>query len=157
MVDQGSVERARVVVVERLRVLEEEAAALRGQLRALDTALELARRLEGLRPDEPIPADTTGRGPARRRPQNPPREEVIKIVLRALDKARAPVPRSELLAAVREAGFAIYGKDPEVVFSTMLWREREKVVRLGKLGYWPADKPYPPASYAPNSRDVRRR
>jgi hypothetical protein len=43
----------------------------------------------------------------------------------------------------------IQGQDPEAIFSTMMWRQRERVVNQKGFGYWPANRPYAPAHSAP--------
>lgn len=85
----------------------------------------------------------------RRRVRNPSREEVVDASLAAINEAGVPMSRQQLFQAVTERGIDIQGKNPLMVFSTMLWRTQERIVRLRPYGYWPADKPYPPADYFP--------
>ena len=82
---------------------------------------------------------------------NPSRVEVTDAALALVRNANKPMGRQELYDLLTEQGLAIHGKNPLMVFSTMLWRERERIARLRGHGYWPADKPYPPANYFPNS------
>jgi hypothetical protein len=48
-----------------------------------------------------------------------------------------------------ERGLIIEGADPEMVLSTMLWRSKDRIVRLPKFGYWVAERPYVSAGYVP--------
>ncbi|MBU1175542.1 MAG: hypothetical protein KKH72_09085 [Alphaproteobacteria bacterium] len=147
-------EKARDRIVARLHELEAESETLRTQLESVNAFLETLKGYESLNPDEELPSvPIQPKHSPRKRPNNPPREQVADAALEALAKSRTPMSRRDLFEAVRKAGFDIKGKDPEVVFSTMLWRERHRIVRLDKLGYWPADKPYEPAGYVPGSGD----
>ncbi len=38
-----------------------------------------------------------------------------------------------------------------MVLSTMLWRMKDRIVRLPQFGYWIADKEYVPAGYDPSA------
>ncbi len=148
---QENAEKARGRIMARLKELDAEADTLRGQLESVNAFLATLKEYEGLNPEDELPrAPIQQRSAPRKRPNNPPREEVAAAVLEILADSDKPIPRSELFEEVQKKGFDIQGKDPEVVFSTMLWRERDRIVRIGKYGYWPADKPYAPAGYVPN-------
>lgn len=83
------------------------------------------------------------------RSDNPPRQQVADAALSLIRAAGKPLGRQELYDELTAKGLVIHGKDPVMVFSTMLWRERSRIARLRGFGYWPADKPYPPAQYFP--------
>jgi hypothetical protein len=58
--------------------------------------------------------------------------------------------RDDLFEAVRAQGLLIRGKDPMMVFSTMLWRMPNRFVRLGaKIGYWLTQEPCALFNYVP--------
>lgn len=86
---------------------------------------------------------------ARKRPVNPPRELVAEEALRIIRENAAPMQRKPLFDALTARGIVIRGKDPEMVLSTMLWRERDKIVRLPQWGYWPANVTHEDALYFP--------
>lgn len=81
---------------------------------------------------------------------NPSKEKVASEAASIIRHLRRPLRRTELFQALERAGVRIYGKNPEMVLSTMLWRMRKKIVRLEKYGYWVADEPFPPAGYDPH-------
>lgn len=81
---------------------------------------------------------------------NPKKENVAEISAEIIREAGRPMSRTELFNALAEKGVRIRGKDPKMVLSTMLWRMRDKIVRLQPQGYWVADTPYPQAGYDPN-------
>lgn len=121
---------ARTRIVQRLEAIEAEASVLRRQLVLLDEALALEKQ-------RPI-SDQAGR----KRPTNPPREQIVSIVVEAAVKAGRPLSRQEAMEAVTAAGLTIEGARPVEVLATMLWREKDHIVKLPE-GYWPADKPLP--------------
>jgi hypothetical protein len=62
-----------------------------------------------------------------------------------------PMPREELFAALKKQGVDIFGTDPLMVFSTMMWRMPNRFVRLaGGHGYWLRNEPWPAAGYFPD-------
>ncbi|MBR1362077.1 hypothetical protein [Bradyrhizobium ottawaense] len=82
-------------------------------------------------------------------PKNPDKAQVgamAKILM--IEKGR-PLARSELFKQLQRAGVHIYGKDPEMVLSTMMWRMKEDFVRLPGHGYWIKELPWLPANYRP--------
>lgn len=113
----------------RLQVVETEAEVLRKQLALLDEAMALEGRK---------PADVQ----VRPRRSNPPRSEVVAVVIAAAERAGRPITRQEAMTAVTAAGMTIEGARPVEVLATMLWRERDKVAKSAD-GYWPADKKLP--------------
>lgn len=147
----ADIAKTRAQVAERLKATEEQAQALRKQLAALDTALAVAQSYEdGTQnvsvPEFELPQESTQ---PRKRPRNPSHEEVGDAALAILAKADKPMSRADLFEEVTKTGLNIQGQDPQVVFSTMMWRERERVVNLKRFGYWPIDKPYERAGYYP--------
>ncbi|API60520.1 hypothetical protein BSL82_15545 [Tardibacter chloracetimidivorans] len=88
------------------------------------------------------------------RPKNPPREKVAEEAVRIIRAHGAPMQRKPLFDALAERGVVIQGKDPEMVLSTMLWRESDQIVRLPPHGYWPKDTPYKPAYYDPDLEEI---
>ena len=80
---------------------------------------------------------------------NKDRQIIGDYVETILDEVRRPMSRDELFDALKTRGEEIVGKDPMMVFSTMMWRMQDRFVRLPGFGYWLADKPWPPARYTP--------
>ena len=149
---KANAEEARERIQNRLQQIEAEAKALRDQLVSVNAFLETFSAFESLRPDDPIPAATMATkvsSPSRARPSNPPREKVAEAALKAIREAGRPLQRTELFEAVAKQGLVITGKDPEVVFSTMMWREQWRIAKLPKLGYWDVHMPYEPEGYDP--------
>jgi hypothetical protein len=90
----------------------------------------------------------------RKRPKNPDRRFVAEFSAELIREHGVPITRRELFDRLAEAGIEIKGKDPEMVLSTMLWREPEVIVRLPNYGYWPKAVPYLPAQYDPALEDL---
>ena len=80
---------------------------------------------------------------------NPKRAKIADDALALIAEVGRPIGRTELFEQLVARGMRLEGKNPLMVFSTMLWRERERIVRLRGFGYWPADKRFPPAKYDP--------
>lgn len=89
----------------------------------------------------PLPA------PAPRATGNSSKEAVTEAALELIAERGEPIGRSELYKLLTERGLIIRGKEPEMVLSTMLWRMKDRIVRLKGGGYWIADRPYEPAQY----------
>jgi hypothetical protein len=85
-------------------------------------------------------------------PKNPDRNSVGRIAWQIMTELQRPVPRQELFALLANRGLMIYGKDPEMVLSTMMWRMQEHFVRLPRFGYWKRNEPYQPAGYVPGTQ-----
>ena len=83
--------------------------------------------------------------------KNPSKEVVARFTYNLAKDRGRPVPRESIMAALQNDGVEIEGKDPEMVVSTMLWRQKDVVVRLKPYGYWMADQPFPEAGYYPES------
>lgn len=79
----------------------------------------------------------------RKRPKNPDRRDVAKAAVELIHRSGKPLSRRELFDQLAGAGYVIDGKDPEMVLSTMLWREKSIIQRLPGGGYWPAGEEAP--------------
>lgn len=88
------------------------------------------------------------------RPKNPDRNLVVDKAREIIRQFGAPVSRANLFDMLNNEGIKIYGKDPHMVLSTMLWRDKERIVRLGVNGYWLKELPYEPLSYDPADDDL---
>lgn len=84
---------------------------------------------------------------------NPKKEDVAEAAREIIAERGEPVTRSDLFKALAERGITLQGADPEMVLSTMLWRMKDKVVRLKSGGYWLADKPNKDVGYFPDDKD----
>lgn len=74
---------------------------------------------------------------------NPSKEFVADQALAVLEAAGVPLSRAQLYEALKNRDVTIVGKDPLVVFSTMLWRMRERIPFYKGRGYWFPDRPFP--------------
>lgn len=150
-------ETLRAQIQGRIDALEDELYQAQEQLSTVENFLEVLAQYEQLQfdgmaneADEPAtPPAPVAKEKPRRRPQNPPREAVVAKAREILAEFGAPLGRAELFSLVEHSGLKIQGKDPQMVFSTMLWREPKKIVRLKEHGYWLADEPFPEAGYVP--------
>lgn len=88
------------------------------------------------------------------RPKNPDREVVVEYVLQIIQEKNEAQSRKDLFDELIARNVIIRGKDPEMVLSTMLWRSRDKIVRIPGHGYWLKDKPYDAAYYDPQNDDI---
>lgn len=156
----------------RMAQLEQEISAQRN---AINDANARLSRLEAERADvgswvemwhqltgtqgRPVAAERTAinlpveKSVKRTRPRNPDREVVVEKALEIIHDRGQPMNRRAIFDALVERGVVIAGKDPEMVLSTMLWRSKDKIVRLVPYGYWPADVSYPEAGYVSNLHD----
>lgn len=128
----------------RLHRIDEEAAEL-------ERWIELWHRFAGI-PLAPTAAEriqNTADEDRPKRPRNPDRETVARAASEIIQERGMPVSRRELFEALRSRGVEIHGKDPEMVLSTMLWRSKDKIVRLPSFGYWLKSLPYVEARYDP--------
>ena len=147
---RANAELAKERLVLRLEAVEAEAADLREQLARVNEVLATFLRYETLDPAKPIPAVGPGTGQSANGRKNSKRQAVVDAAIAAIEKAGRPLKRRELFEEVKRAGLVVNGKDPLVVFSTMLWREQDRIVRLDGYGYWPIDKPFAPSGYSPS-------
>lgn len=88
--------------------------------------------------------------PNQKAKRNSKKEDVADAALQFIRERGRPSPRTELYEALVDRGFTIEGADPEMVLSTMLWRMKDKIVRIPNYGYWPIDEVYAPADYHPD-------
>ena len=87
---------------------------------------------------------------------NSSKEEVAEAARVVIASRARPVMRADLYQELVNMGLKIDGKDPEMVLSTMLWRQKDKVVRLkGRGGYWLPERPWEPAGYEPTEEALR--
>lgn len=84
------------------------------------------------------------------KPKNSDRVSVGNLALEIIRERGEPVSRSDLYNELTARGMRIVGKDGEMVLSTMLWRMRDRIVRLKTGGYWEIGKDWPPAGYFPS-------
>jgi hypothetical protein len=121
--------------------------ALRIELRSTDTFLDQWRKFAGLERAEPPMA--IAHLAVQHRPKNPKKEDVVEASRRIVSEHGSPLGRSELYKKLGERGIVLNGSDPEMVLSTMLWRSKERIIRLPRCGYWMTERPYPIARYSP--------
>lgn len=81
---------------------------------------------------------------AEKRPQNPNRRDVTLKAVEYIREAGRPLSRAEIWERLLADNIIIYGKNPEMVLSTMLWRTNDLIRRLRGGGYWPIGDPPPP-------------
>lgn len=161
MIDKAleNAEVQRKQLLERRNVLNAELIAVEDGLRRVETFIKewhlFSEDTEGIFNQLLVTEDrrnenkTAGSHSATKRPRNPDRTRVAGVVREIIKERGEPVGRSELFAELKSRGIVIEGKDPEMVLSTMLWRERHRVVRLDKGGYWLKEVNYPPSDYYP--------
>lgn len=128
----------------RMHRIDEEAAEL-------ERWIELWHRFAGI-PQAPSAAEriqNTADDEKPKRPRNPDREDVARAASEIIQERGVPLSRRELFEALKSQGVEIQGKDPEMVLSTMLWRSKDKIVRLPGVGYWLKAMPYKEAGYDP--------
>jgi hypothetical protein len=80
---------------------------------------------------------------------NTRKEIVVETARGVISERNEPIGRSELFKELTARGVVLNGKDPEMVLSTMLWRMKDKIIRLSKGGYWLTERPSPDGSYVP--------
>ena len=101
-------------------------------------------------PGLPLELQKTPSPAPRLRLLNPPRHMVGDKAEKVLLQNGRPMTREELFKAVTRDGMRIQGKDPEMVFSTMLWRMQDRFVRLRPHGYWLTRMPCAAVGYLPS-------
>lgn len=142
--------------VQRLAGRIQEAAALLGKLESeaayLDGLLEFGYRPESVNGDAELRSVSraTESRAMNEQPKNPDRRIVADRALSFIADARRPLSRKALFKRLKDDGLEVFGKNPLMVLSTMLWRERERIIRIPGYGYWPVGKPYPPGQYFPD-------
>ncbi len=142
----------RASLAAKLQALDDERAAVTAQLAEVDKFLKAADAYAQVDPKgASVPSTTlSGRSPAKKRPTNPPREQVLEVVAEALEAAGRPMQLRELFQAVADAGINLQGTDPSAVLGTMMWRARKRFANLRGFGYWFTDRKYKPAGYEPS-------
>lgn len=148
----------------RLAAIEQAIAELRAEAARLEQFLEVYEALDVVprsqldaKAPTVIPATPepdrmlafTVREKKKRTTTNPPPAEVVDAVKQIIDRAGYPMTRGQLLPQLTRRGLEIKGTYPSKVLGTNLWRSGQ-FVQLEGLGYWPKDKPYPPAGYEPD-------
>lgn len=103
-----------------------------------------------------VPVDKTKTPEKQRRPANPPRESVGNFVEEILREWGRPASRAELFDELVHRDVIIHGTDPQMVFSTMLWRMQDRFERLKGRGYWLKGERVPgdPEPVAPELKDL---
>jgi hypothetical protein len=140
--------------IQRLTSRIQEAASQLSRLESesayLDGMLEFGYRAESSPSLEPkVPPVALARSPDDS-PKNPDRAVVASRSLELIAAARKPLSRKALFKRLKDEGLEVFGKNPLMVLSTMLWRERDRIIRIPGFGYWPVGKPYPPGHYFPD-------
>lgn len=157
----NNAEAQRKQLVERKRLLMAELMSIDDQLGQIDRfvkAWHLFAEGSGNTESGVAPANLGFIGnetPQTRTRRNSTKEEVATGARDIIREFGAPVSRSTLFAELRKRGFIINGKNPEMVLSTMLWRMRDRVVRLKDGGYWLADEENPEIGYRPIPPEVQ--
>jgi len=146
-----------VISRKKAQIMDAEALISRfeGEIAELDNWIAMWHRITGtpqMSTAERIEIEASTVKP--KRPKNPDRTVVVDKALEIIRSAGKPLSRRMLFDELASEGIEIHGKDPEMVLSTMLWREPEKIVRLPRHGYWPKELPFEDAGYEPEFEDV---
>jgi hypothetical protein len=136
---------------EHIKQLAEEMKDLLDQHKALRSFIRTWYEMAGVQPPDEneneehieTPVLPAPKPAKRSRPINPDRRIVVDMCVDYIREARRPLMRADLFALLKRDGIEIKGQDPEMVLSTMLWRSKDKVIRLAKGGYWPTGDPLP--------------
>lgn len=126
--------------------LQQQLTVLQKELKIVDEFVARWHTFAVLGENEPlIQADDTvdNSDTERKRPVNPPREEVGDVVESLLREWGRPASRARLFAELSSHGIIIQGANPEMVFSTMLWRMKDRFERVKGRGYWLKGEPIP--------------
>jgi len=120
-------------------------AQIRAEIDKLNSFIAIWYEMAGQQPPESAElrvnsVDTDAR---RSRPRNPDRTYVANMAVSIIRDAGRPLSRRELFDQLSQQGISIQGKDPEMVLSTMLWREKNIIQRIPSEGYWPAGETPP--------------
>lgn len=144
-------------IMHQLQELRQEARKLEKEMAELDGFLATWRKLSGTSGEQSTQAESTPVEyvpvilPAPKPPVNPPREKIGDAAEAILKERGRPMTRTDLFNEIKRRGLEIHGKDPEMVFSTMLWRMQDRFVRLPKFGYWLKKEPCSVVGYLPSS------
>lgn len=133
--------------------LEEEARVWRDKVAVADQFIEQWNAFasgDAVNGMNSVPTDENKPEP-RRAIRNSPKELVAEAARDFILERMAPVSRDELFEFLTQRrDLIIEGKDPRMVLSTMLWRMKDRVVRVKGGGYWLAEMPNEAADYDPN-------
>ena len=133
-------------IVEEIQGLNEVKSRVGDEIAALRAFIDTWYEMAGI-PNPMVTEQDEYVSAQRTRPRNPDRELVADYCVEIVRTMGHPLSRRDLFQALVDRGIVIEGKDPEMVLSTMLWRSKDKIVRLPGHGYWPADMIYNPAGY----------
>ncbi|MCW3838454.1 hypothetical protein ACFQ1E_20050 [Sphingomonas canadensis] len=126
---------------EQISALEAKRSALCKDLDRLNSFIATWYEMAGVQ--QPGIVEHVDNGPApsgkRQRPKNPDRRDVASAAVGYIRERGEPMSRREIFERLAADGITIQGKDPEMVLSTMLWREKGIIRRLPGGGYWPRD------------------
>lgn len=133
------------------RVRRQQIMLAKEEIQITDALIEARAMLRGLNkgngeaePLPELPSFVFRYRPASRgdvsRPKNPDRLVVIAAISEILTDAGKPLGVQALYDELLKRGIEIRGRKPEVVLTTMLWRSRDRIARLGKAGYWLASE-----------------
>jgi hypothetical protein len=149
--------RRRNAVAAEISQAQQRLEELRSEISRIDRFIEEWHNFAGA-PEQTenscIPVDSGDKGSVLEqveRPRNPRKEDVAEAARAIIQERGSPIMRGELFQLLKERGVQIYGKDPEMVLSTMLWRMRGRVVRVPTGGYWLAEQAHPGSGYDPRT------
>ena len=142
-----------LIAEQRNAIMDANARLARLEAERADVAawIEMWHRLAGTQ-GRPVAAEqnehmrAVDKSVKRKRPSNPDKSVVVDKALEIIRQHGEPMGRRALFDALVENGIVLEGSDPQMVLSTMLWRSKDRIVRLVPFGYWPAGTEYPPAT-----------
>lgn len=137
----------RAKVSQEIAKLESKIAELRKELSDLTTYLSVHDRLSNSLSEESKRESKNPQEKEIRR--NPQKEDIGEIVKSLLNSAGRPLNRNELFDLLEEKGIHLFGSNPKMILSTMLWRMQDQFIRLRPYGYWIRNLPCPQANYDP--------
>ena len=129
---------------------------LRQEIEKIDSFLNLYRELTGTDAVRNEPKAVSGdveklRSRGRKRmPGTVGPSDLGPMMRRILLEHGKPMTRTQLLDALVARDVKLAGGDKSKYLGTIIWRMREAFINLDGHGYWPKDKPYQAAGYAPH-------
>jgi hypothetical protein len=143
----------RDAIAAEINTLQQRLDDLRREAKTVDAWLTAWDAFAGIaRGEVPSRAPLQIKEPQRKgRSTNPPKEEIAEFARKLAEDRGAPVSRKAIATALEQEGTVLEGSDPDMVLSTMLWRMKDRIVRLKGFGYWPREMDYEPASYKANT------
>ncbi|GJL94823.1 MAG: hypothetical protein DHS20C05_12280 [Hyphococcus sp.] len=147
-------------LLNRLSELKKQRKSVEKQLDDVDKFIAMSEALEAddieaLEVFTGVPNESgTSKSKTNRKHRNSPKEEVAEAARVLIAANGKPMPRSDLFSALVERGLIIEGQNPEMILSTMLWRQKDKVVRLKGGGYWLAERPWKAKDYEPSAETL---